>query len=386
MNSINPTRSLPVTGRVSGRHRRPVISSPSQSRAERDREALRQQIIHGSSPSPVRSGIGGVWGRVQEPTASPSSVLESGNRGVWGRVQEPTASPSSVLESGNRGVWGRVQEPTASPSSVLESGNRGVWGRVQEPTASPSSVLESGNRGVWGRVQEPTTSSQAQRRSVDNRELSALTFTFGDEVGNFFAETIKVGEGSIGTISKTEISLPPDYRSKELSWLGTFIYGATRIWQQHTGRYNSDARGAVYRHRQLRASNPGSEQHAEAVKQWFYVNYGDEYGLIGTDPHQMSLGRLRALILGGMDREVTPRSRLRSRTRGGDIADLQQIVNNRHGWIIDEIRDPSLLLWEIRRRGRTTPRPAILTGEDIMRGERPRIRYRTNDRMRRRSV
>ena len=315
MNSINP-----ITSRVSGRHRRPVISSRSRSRTERDREALRQQIIHGSSPSPVRSGIGG------------------------------------------------------------------VWGRVQEPTASPSSVLESGNRGVWGRVQDPTTASQGQWRSVDNRELSALTFTFGDEVGNFLADTIRVGEGGIETISKTEISLPPDYRPKELSWLGYFIHGATRIWQQHTGRYNSVARGAVYRHRQLRSSNLDSGQHAEAVKQWFYINYGDAYDLIGTGPHQMSLNRLRTIILGDVDREVTPRSRLRSRTRGRGIADLRQIVNDRHGWIIDEIRDPNLLPQTTRIHQVKASSQGTLTPEDIMRGEEPRIRYRSNDRMRRRLV
>ena len=210
MNSINSIRSLPVSGRVYGRHRRPMISSRSRSRTDRDREAMRQQIMQGSSSSLFRSGSG----------------------------------------------------------------------------------------RVWGRLHDSTTSSEPQWRSVDNRELSALTFTFGTEVGNFLADTIKVGEGGIETISKTELSLPPGYRSKELSSLAYFIHGATRIWQLHTGRYNSVARGAVYRHRQLHSSNLDSGQHAEAVKQWFYINYGDEYDLIGTGPHQMSLNRLRTIILG----------------------------------------------------------------------------------------
>ena len=298
MNSINSIRSLPVSGRVYGRHRRPMISSRSRSRTDRDREFMRQQIMQGSSSSLFRSGSG----------------------------------------------------------------------------------------RVWGRLHDSTTSSEPQWRSVDNRELSALTFTFGTEVGNFLADTIKVGEGGIETISKTELSLPPGYRSKELSSLAYFIHGATRIWQLHTGRYHNVARGAVYRHRQLHSSNLDSGQHAEAVKQWFYINYGDEYDLIGTEPHQMSLNRLRTIILGVMDGEVTPRSRLRSRTRGRDIADLQQIVDDRYGWIIDEIRDPNLLPQGTRIHQVKAASQGTLTPEDIMRGEAPRIRYRTNDRMQRRLV
>ena len=277
----------------------------------------------------------------------------------------------SLSHSGNRRVYNRRRRSViSSPSrSRSERDREAMLQRIMQDSSPSRSRSERDREAMLQRIMQDSSSSPL--RSANNREITALTFTFGGEVGKFLADTIKIGEGSRETISKTQMLLPRNYNAENLFWLGMFIHEAARIWQQNTGRYTQHEGGNIYDNEQVHSSGLSSGQHALAVRDWFYLNYGNEYGLIGTGPNQMPLDRLRTIILGV---EVKYQPKFRSRNRGGDIAALLQTVNNRHGRVIKEIRDPKLL-----QRG-------IRTRQQIVPSSDTRIRYRTNDRMRRRSV
>ena len=277
----------------------------------------------------------------------------------------------SLSHSGNRRVYNRRRRSViSSPSrSRSERDREAMLQRIMQDSSPSRSRSERDREAMLQRIMQDSSSSPL--RSANNREITALTFTFGGEVGKFLADTIKIGEGSRETISKTQMLLPRNYNAENLFWLGMFIHEAARIWQQNTGRYTQYEGGNIYDNEQVHSSGLSSGQYALAVRDWFYLNYGNEYGLIGTGPNQMPLDRLRTIILGV---EVKYQPKFRSRNRGGDIAALLQTVNNRHGRVIKEIRDPKLL-----QRG-------IRTRQQIVPSSDTRIRYRTNDRMRRRSV
>ena len=128
-------------------------------------------------------------------------------------------------------------------------------------------------------------------RPVNDRETDALEYTFGVEVGNFLIDIIKIEYDPIlVTIPKkgrvrtdTEIKLRSEYNPENLRWLGIFIHEAAHIWQRETKRHRTGESGKNYRYSkaQVRTLNLEKEQHARAVQDWFYVNYGIKSGLIG---------------------------------------------------------------------------------------------------------
>ena len=238
---------------------------------------------------------------------------------------------------------------------------------------------------VEQRIQQ-RTSSQSQWRSVDGREDVALQFTFGVEVGMFLAGIIKIGEGSRQIVGKTQMLLPRRYNSENLGSLGIFIHEAVRIWQQNTGRHTKGLGSVIYRYEQLNSLNLDSGQHAAAVKDWFYVNYGMEYRRIGSGANKMSLDRLWEIILSVLDLGDEHRSKFKTKNRGGEKGALQQIVNNHYACVIKEIRNPKLLQRETPTRQRTVSIPDTQTHQGTVPSPDTRIRYLTNARTRRRSV
>lgn len=248
------------------------------------------------------------------------------------------------------------------------------------------------------------TNSKGQGRSVDGTETVALTFTFGDEVGKFLGNTIRIKEGTGEAVTRTEMFLPGEYKSEDPFWLGHFIGKAVRIWQQNTGRHNKDdhvntyellAKGREgvedvagwisqkltgsrkksrveidhpYNYRQLYLLEFNSMQHAEAVKHWFYVSYSIEYRRTGSGNNQIPLDDLYSLILDVMDVDEEYRSEFDTNNLGGEKAALRHIVNNQYGCVIKELRDPKLLQRETRRRLVPTANTQITSWGDIRTG------------------
>ena len=207
--------------------------------------------------------------------------------------------------------------------------------------------------------------SQSTTRLPDGKEKGALKFTFGSEVGETLNNTIEIGEGHADAVTATQMLMPP-YKSKDLRWLGEFISKAARIWQLRTGRYTEDdERYDGYNYEQLystvvkdgqRTLNLSSTEHAEAVKHWFYVNYGIEYNLIAPDDvhrtgfdhreyadNQIRLRDLWTIVLGVLELKLGYRSEFGKGWLGGERAALRQIVNNHYACVITELRDPTLI-------------------------------------------
>ena len=91
-------------------------------------------------------------------------------------------------------------------------------------------------------------------RPVDEIERGALTFTFGDDVGNYLADLIdiqfdeNVETGRVpnyvdGKRNVSRIEFNPAYGDDSSFWLGTFIHEATHIWQRNTGLHRGRADG-----------------------------------------------------------------------------------------------------------------------------------------------
>ena len=182
-------------------------------------------------------------------------------------------------------------------------------------------------------------------RPVNNREARALIFTFGPKVGCFLINIIKIeyepglvqsGYSGIWVRVKNdgEIQLRSEYNSKNLAWLGTFIHGATHIWQRHTGLHREGEGGDyIYSKAQLSDLNLNRGEHATAVKHWFWVNYGGDSGLVDTN-NQITTRFLWKTIL-----PVFGRNPLTDRLLNSDLSALRGLFKF---WnpVIEEIRDP----------------------------------------------
>ena len=128
-------------------------------------------------------------------------------------------------------------------------------------------------------------------RPVNDREADALIFTFAKAVGDHFIRIIKIEyDPTLAEIRKKgrvrtdrEIKMRSEYNPENLRWLGIFIHEAAHIWQRETKRHRTGESGKNYRYSkaQVRTLNLEREQHARAVQDWFYVNYGIKSGLIG---------------------------------------------------------------------------------------------------------
>ena len=190
-------------------------------------------------------------------------------------------------------------------------------------------------------------------RPVNGREADALRFTFALEVGNWLINKIKVEydpnlarkdydgfvKGKVkGKINKTHISMKSEYNPENLKWLGLFIHEATHIWQRNAIRHREGVeerpRDYTYYYTQLPDLKLKSEEHADAVRHWFYVTYGITKGLAGGEK-QMSREEVweRMLKAFGFDPADKP-------NLGEDV--LKQLLEI---WrpVIEEIRDPDHL-------------------------------------------
>ena len=203
---------------------------------------------------------------------------------------------------------------------------------------------------------------QNGNRPVNDREAEALEYTFGVGVGSFLIDTIKVKydpailpEKRGGrVISNTQILLQSNYNSEGLNWLGGFIHEAAHIWQRNTGRHRGGKGGEnyTYGYNQLLSLELEREEHAEAVEHWFYVNYGIEYGLIGAGANRLTFGEIRNFILGVMGVDPGYQSEVKM-----GIADLLRFVKKYYARLIEEIRNPELLLPMAPGLGQNFPNP-----------------------------
>ena len=337
----------------------------ARARAARLEEEFQKQRSARSSQSRSRTGTT----KRRRSSSSSSSQARSGNSRTTTRRR---STPSSLSQSRAKRDLRTIEQQISQRASRSQS--RAAATRSRGSGTSSESRSRSASQQVSSQSQNSTTSSQNQWRSVDGREDGALTFTFGDEVGKFLADTIKIGAGNGEIVSKTQMLLPPNYNAKNMKPLGDFIYKAARIWQQNTGLYTVYRGEAGYHYKQLYKSHLHSGQHAAAVKDWFYVNYGVRYNRIGSGAVQMSLDELWPIILDVLDLDDNHRSKFKTKNRGGEKGALQQIVNNHYACVIKEIRNPKLLQRETPTRQRTVSIPDT------------QIRYLTNARTRRRSV
>jgi hypothetical protein len=198
-------------------------------------------------------------------------------------------------------------------------------------------------------LQPDDNSFQPDSRSPNDQEATALIFTFGDSMGKILTDIIKIGQGMGETDDKTEVLLHENYNPEELAWLGIFIYKATRVWQKHVGLYHQRKGRSNYNYKQLyRLETLNGKQHAGAVRDWFYVSYGNVHGLIGSGAQRLTLDELWKMILPVLGLDFQYRKKF-----GYRVTDLQQVVNNHYGCVIKEIRDAS----KFRRLGQNYPNP-----------------------------
>ena len=82
---------------------------------------------------------------------------------------------------------------------------------------------------------------KADSDPVDHeKEIKALKFTFGEEVGQDLIENINVGTDTNDIETENLVLVPTNYDPDNLDMLADFIYEATRVWQQRTGRHTGE--------------------------------------------------------------------------------------------------------------------------------------------------
>ena len=183
-----------------------------------------------------------------------------------------------------------------------------------------------------------------QTRRVNNLEAEILKFTFGSEVGNRLIEKIEVVSlAAAGTISDTEIESGKFHEVKlgSLSWLGKFIHEAAHIWQRQTGLHwkGRGVGDSDYHYTQLTSLNLNSDEHSDAVRDWFYVNYGIPNNLVGPYEHQLKPGEIWAGLLHALGCGSNGISAYYP-VEGY----LPRLVEKYYAPVIQEIRTPSLFL------------------------------------------
>ncbi|RKU36212.1 hypothetical protein C6496_14120 [Candidatus Poribacteria bacterium] len=235
---------------------------------------------------------------------------------------------------------------TAEEREVFRRPLPGNFPPNQVPSVENPLKIDPDPKAGWG--PQWNNFSQLDSRFPNDQEATALIFTFGDTVGKILIDTIKIRQGTGETDDKTEVLLHKNYKSEELAWLGIFIYKATRVWQKHVGLYHQRKGQRDYNYKQLYALNLNGKQHAEAVKHWFYVSYGNVHRLIGSGAQRLTLDELWKMILPALGLDFQYKKRF-----GYRVTDLQQVVNNHYGCVIKEIRDAN----KFYRLGQNFPNP-----------------------------
>ena len=187
--------------------------------------------------------------------------------------------------------------------------------------------------------QEDDVCFQTNSCRPNDLEKATLKFTFGEEVGQDLIENMRVGTDTNDIETENLVLVPTNYDPDNLDMLAEhFIYGATRVWQQRTGRHTGEEGGIHYCYPQLYNLDLNTWQHAGAVRDWFYVNYGIETGVVDSEKNlklfnQLWQSTLKILLIEGH----------RSAFSRDDVRVLQRVVNNHYGCVIKEIRDADLL-------------------------------------------
>ena len=203
-------------------------------------------------------------------------------------------------------------------------------------------------------------------RAVDDTEAEALRFTFGEGGGKVLIKRIDIQfnpevVGRVPRGSSRIIELNPDYDSGNLTWLAIFIHEATHIWQNHTGRYqdgwDEKEKDYLYNYRQLSTLNLKNEEHAQAVADWFFVNYGLENRMIGAEGQQ-SFGTAYGRILPrmGFGGEMGAFQLWQwNQSVNNEVVrtNLQSLVDHHYTSLIQDLRKP-LVPW----LGQNIPNPA----------------------------
>ena len=188
-------------------------------------------------------------------------------------------------------------------------------------------------------------------RPVNGWEANALRYTFGVSVGSYLIKIIKVGydpglliEKAYGrTISKTQVLLQSNYNSVNLFGLGVFIHEAAHIWQRNTGLHQGGTAGQDYDYNstQLLDLKLDKEEHAEAVQDWFHLNYGIDRSLVSDERNQSNKFTTEDVwgpiikVRGLRGFNVNDRSAIKRIER-----DLWRFVKKYYSPLIAEIRNP----------------------------------------------
>ena len=211
-------------------------------------------------------------------------------------------------------------------------------------------------------------SFQNQFRRVNEREKDALRFTFGHVVGKCLIDIIKVeydpslvqephfGEVKDkvkGKYNKAHISMQSDYDPESydmngLWWLAYFIHEAAHIWQRNTGLHQEGrkerSKDYTYYRQQLPGLTLKVEEHAEAVKDWFFVNYGIDTGLVDLKNHNQTdwLWKVILEAFGFEGGDLPPRTDPQNGRESAVNVGLDALQELTEIWdpVIEEIRDP----------------------------------------------
>ena len=187
-------------------------------------------------------------------------------------------------------------------------------------------------------------------RRVNDREREALIYTFGTDVGGFLVRIIRIEydpnlitfgkRGKRGrVVNDREIKMRSEYDPELLRWLGIFIHEAAHIWQRETECHRGGEGGKNYDYleNQLLSLELEREEHASAVQDWFYVNYGIDSGMI-DGKRQVDGPWLwqRILPVFGRDPDTDPDA-------WSDAPKLRTYIGASYDRVITEIRDWRLL-------------------------------------------
>ena len=179
-------------------------------------------------------------------------------------------------------------------------------------------------------------------RTANDDEAAALIFTFGDWMGKKLIDYIEIGTGEGESEKQKEVLLDKAYKSADLYYLGVFIRKATRVWQKLVERYHQRKGDGDYNYRDLYVLNKlNSKQHARAVRDWFWVNYGSAAHLIGTGSRQLTIEYLLDRIIPVLGVNPQNKDRFGRGVLGGQEAALRYITDNHYACVIRDLRDYS---------------------------------------------
>ena len=179
-------------------------------------------------------------------------------------------------------------------------------------------------------------------RVVNAIEREALIWTFGEDVGGYLAEFIRVtitplkgARGRVPAGTTSQILLYANYDSTNLYDLSVFIHEATHIWQRMTGLHQEGKGGEDYQYtwEQLLNLDLKKEAHAQAVQNWFYVTYGTAKRNLNVQKALNNLGGGNPGIHRPIPNPKIPNA----------LETLLTIVDVNYASVIGEIRNPSHL-------------------------------------------